>query len=80
MPIYRGTVGNTGADAVLLEDTMPPWLLEYLLINKAPPVPVVKVSFILLPWPVPPGLQDEWGPQLPELLNPYVITSELSWP
>jgi len=60
--IYRGTVANTSMDLSVLEDVMPGWLLEYLLTNKIPSVPVSKVSFVLLPWP-----HDE--EPLPELLN-----------
>ena len=47
---------------------MPLWLLEYVLTNKAPAPPNIKISFILLPWPNP----DPGGEQLPELLNTYV--------
>jgi WD repeat-containing protein 48 len=60
--IYRGTVGSTSVDLSALEDAMPMWLLEYLLTNKIPPVPIGKVSFVLLPWP------HDVEP-LPELLN-----------
>ena len=60
--IYRGTVASTWMDVPVLEETMPMWLLEYLLTNKIPAVPVNKVSFVLLPWP-----HDE--EPLPELLN-----------
>lgn len=46
-----------------LEQTLPMWLLEFLLTNKIPPAPAqVKLSFVLLPW------RDE----LPELINTYV--------
>jgi WD repeat-containing protein 48 len=60
--IYRGTVASTWMDLPALEDAVPMWLLEYLLTNKIPPVPVSKVSFVLLPWP-------HDGEPLPELLN-----------
>lgn len=53
------------SDLRALEDTMPLWLLEYLLTNKVPAVPVQKISFVLLPWP-----DDE--ETLPELLNTWV--------
>lgn len=51
---------------------MPDWLLEFLLTGKAPSVAVTKLSFVLLPAPVPPALKAELGEQLPELLNTYV--------
>ncbi|KAH9931751.1 hypothetical protein B0H21DRAFT_699788 [Amylocystis lapponica] len=63
--LYRGHVSSTGADARTLEEVMPMWLLEYLLLNKVPPVPVHKISFVLLPFPN----KDPNGEQLPELLN-----------
>ncbi|KAJ4467946.1 hypothetical protein C8J55DRAFT_438077 [Lentinula edodes] len=64
--LYRGTVNSAGHDASILEEVMPLWLLEYLLHNKlASAPPLVKVSFILLPWPN----KDPDGTQLPELLN-----------
>ncbi|KAJ3523495.1 hypothetical protein NM688_g8721 [Phlebia brevispora] len=44
---------------------MPLWLLEYLLVNRIPPIPTVKISFVLLPFPTR-GPHEE---QLPELLN-----------
>ncbi|KZT41061.1 WD40 repeat-like protein [Sistotremastrum suecicum HHB10207 ss-3] len=47
---YRGLVSSTGDDAQLLEEVMPLWLLECLLLNKTPPPPVVKLGFVLLPW------------------------------
>lgn len=52
-----------------LEEIMPMWLLECLLVNKIPPVPVTKISFVLLPYPN----KDPDGEQLPELLNTYAI-------
>ena len=62
---YRGTVGSTGYDSQILEEAMPMWLIEYLLMNKTPTSPQqVKVSFILLPWK---GGED--SEPLPELLN-----------
>lgn len=68
-PLYRGPIGNAGMDAVLLEEELPHWLLEYLLLSKAPPVPLSKLSFVLLPLPIPPALQAEYGNTLPELVN-----------
>ncbi|KAL0573430.1 hypothetical protein V5O48_008524 [Marasmius crinis-equi] len=65
--VYRGTVSNTGHDVKMLEEVMPLWLMECLLLNKLPPAPApVKVSFILLPWQGE-GLSEE--EKLPELLN-----------
>lgn len=65
--VYRGTVGSTGQDVRVLEDVMPMWLLEYLLLNKVPDIPLTKLSFVLLPWVKDPAVE-----QLPELLNPCV--------
>ncbi|GBE85633.1 hypothetical protein SCP_0801520 [Sparassis crispa] len=61
---YRGHVSSTGPDVHVLEDVMPLWLLEYLLVNKVPPVPVNKISFVLLPLPA-----KDRKEQLPDLLN-----------
>ena len=49
---------------------MPFWLLEYLLVNKIPPIPTIKVSFVLLPY----LSKDPNEEQLPELLNTYVLS------
>jgi WD repeat-containing protein 48 len=64
---YRGTVGITGLDARTLEGAMPMWLLEYLLINRVPPLPILKVGFVLYPYPARKGEE-----QLPDLLNTWV--------
>ena len=72
--IYRGQAASTGHDARLLEEVMPFWLLEYLLINKIPPIPTVKVSFVLLPC----RSKDPSEEQLPELLNTCVYSFETS--
>ena len=61
---YKGTVGTTGLDARTLEEAMPMWLLEYLLTNKVPTIPITKVGFVLLPYPARKGEE-----QLPDLLN-----------
>jgi WD repeat-containing protein 48 len=60
--VYRGTVSSAGTteDSAALEDALPVWLLEYLLLGRTPQVPVVKVQFALLP-----GEES-----LPELVNP----------
>lgn len=63
--LYRGQVSSTGQDARTLEEVMPFWLLEYLLVNKIPPIPTIKVSFVLLPY----RSKDPNEEQLPELLN-----------
>ncbi|KAI0347571.1 WD40 repeat-like protein [Trametopsis cervina] len=63
--LYSGQVSSTGHDARLLEDAMPLWLLEYLLINKIPVPPAVKISFVLLPW----RSDNPNEKSLPELLN-----------
>ncbi|KAF9003076.1 hypothetical protein BDQ17DRAFT_1306080 [Cyathus striatus] len=63
--LYRGSTSLTQYDTTKLEEAMPLWLLEYLLLNKLPPLAqVAKLSFILLPWK---GVPD--GEVLPELLN-----------
>ncbi|KAI0820850.1 hypothetical protein BC628DRAFT_1422525 [Trametes gibbosa] len=61
--LYRGSISSTGTDARLLEEVMPMWLLECLLQNKVPTIPITKISFVLLPYNEPDG------EQLPELLN-----------
>ncbi|KAI5123015.1 hypothetical protein M0805_007636 [Coniferiporia weirii] len=75
-PVYRGSVGSTADDVRTLEDTLPEWLLEFLLANKAPPVPVTKMNFVLLPAQIPPSARVEYGETLPELLN--ISQSKLS--
>ncbi|KAF9466659.1 hypothetical protein BDZ94DRAFT_1186716 [Collybia nuda] len=63
--IYRGTVSSTKNDVQALEEAMPMWLIEYLLMDKSPPTPALaKISFVLLPWPT-----KDPKDQLPELLN-----------
>ncbi|KAI9461530.1 hypothetical protein F5148DRAFT_1214939 [Russula earlei] len=59
--VYRGTLASAGttADVAALEDAMPVWLLEYLLLGRAPQLPAVKIQFALLP-----GEES-----LPELVN-----------
>ncbi|KAH9850509.1 hypothetical protein C2E23DRAFT_887394 [Lenzites betulinus] len=61
--LYRGSLSSTGTDARLLEEVMPMWLLECLLQNKIPTIPITKISFVLLPY------KESDGEQLPELLN-----------
>lgn len=69
-------MSSTGADARALEEVMPFWLLEYLLINKTPPISTVKISFVLLPY----RSKDPHEEQLPELLNTYVYGYFLARP
>ncbi|KAF7308784.1 WD-REPEATS-REGION domain-containing protein [Mycena kentingensis (nom. inval.)] len=68
MTVYRGTVGSTGStgDLHALEEAMPIWLIEYLLLHRMPSTPPqVKLSFVLLPWIDKDNKEDH----LPELLN-----------
>jgi len=60
--VYRGTVASVGSaeDLATLEDVIPVWLLEYLLLEGAPQVAIIKIQFAVLPG-------DE---QLLELVNP----------
>ncbi|EIW77695.1 WD40 repeat-like protein [Coniophora puteana RWD-64-598 SS2] len=63
--VYRGAVSGTWADVSTLEETLPLWVLEYLLHNRIHTQPAVKLSFVLLPW-----ASGESGEKaLPELLN-----------
>lgn len=72
LTVYRGTVGGTSFDLRSLEDSMPFWLMSYLLQNKTPTMPPVsKLSFVLLPW----VSKDPEVETLPELLNTYVSAS-----
>ncbi len=65
--VYRGTVASAGTidDVETLEDAMPVWLLEYLLLGRAPQVGVVKIGFVLLP--LQSGVPGD--EVLPELVN-----------
>jgi WD repeat-containing protein 48 len=60
--VYRGTVTSVGngEELAALEDELPAWLLEYLLLGRTPQVAVVKIQFALLP-----GEES-----LPELVDP----------
>lgn len=72
--VYRGTVGSTAADVHALEEAMPMWLLEYLLLHRMPSTPPqIKISFVLLPWVG----KDASEEQLPELLNTCVVVCSL---
>ena len=65
--MYHGTVASAGTidDVEMLEDAMPVWLLEYLLLARAPQVGVVKIRFLLLP--LRSGVSGD--EVLPELVN-----------
>jgi WD repeat-containing protein 48 len=60
--VYRGTVTSAGTmeDLAVLEDALPTWLLEYLLLGRTPQIGIIKIQFALLP-----GEES-----LPELVNP----------
>ena len=49
--VYHGTVTIAGSaeDVATLEDAMPVWLFEYLLLRQAPQVAIVKIQSALLP-------------------------------
>ncbi|KAJ7224291.1 hypothetical protein GGX14DRAFT_424983, partial [Mycena pura] len=69
--VYRGTVASTGTDTHALEEAMPLWLIEYLLLHRMPSTPPqIKLSFILLPWVDKDNIED----QLPELLNTCALS------
>lgn len=72
--VWRGNAGTTHCDVQALEEAMPMWLMEYLLLNKvAAAAPVTKISFVLMPWNRDPDVEP-----LPELLNTWVVFSFLS--
>ena len=75
--IYRGTVANVGQDTALLEKIMPLWLMQYLLANKVPLVPNIKVSFGVAPWSDTPAAAPATGEASPEALNAYAIPVHL---
>ena len=60
--VYCGTIASAGTteDLAALEDALPVWLLEYLLLGRTRQVAIVKIQFALLP-----GEES-----LPELVNP----------
>jgi WD repeat-containing protein 48 len=65
--VYHGTVASAGTidDVETLEDALPIWLLEYLLLGRSPHVGVVKIGFLLLP--LQSGVPGD--EVLPELVN-----------
>ena len=67
--LYAGNVATVGSmdDTRTLEEAMPLWLVEFLLFNRAPQMPIIKLGFVLLPWVGKiEGVETE---VLPELLN-----------
>ncbi|KAH9475511.1 UBP9-binding protein [Psilocybe cubensis] len=63
--LYRRDVAHIHEDIEALENAMPMWLTEYLLLNKIPlSTPLAKLSFVLMPWNKDPDVEP-----LPELLN-----------
>jgi WD repeat-containing protein 48 len=63
--IYRGLVSDCHKQVKPLEEAMPLWLVEYLLLNQTPTMATPpKMSFVLVPWNKDPGIE-----RLPELLN-----------
>ncbi|PPQ84564.1 hypothetical protein CVT26_002896, partial [Gymnopilus dilepis] len=63
--LYRREVGRLREDVAALEEAMPGWLAEYLLLGKVPMQgQQAKISFVLMPWRG--GEEEE---VLPELLN-----------
>lgn len=67
--IYRGTVATTGQDTTLLDKAMPMWLMQYLLTNKIPIVPSIKVSFGVAAWSGKTSSSDSSA----DAANPYVF-------
>ena len=62
-------MSTTHNDIDALENEIPMWLGEFLLLNQTPPLaPLSKLSFVLLPWNKDPDVEP-----LPELLNAYVM-------
>ena len=68
--LWRGYAGTMHSDVEALEQSMPIWLMDYLLLNKLPAsnngatAGLPKISFVLVPWNKDPGAEP-----LPELLN-----------
>jgi len=68
--VCRSSVSGCLENIEALENAMPLWLAEYLLLNQSPPMPPpVKVSFVLVPWN-----KDQDAEALPELLNTYALS------
>lgn len=63
--LYRGHIASTQYDVKALDEAVPLWLAECLLLNRLPPMaPQPKISFVLLPWNKDPDVEP-----LPEMLN-----------
>jgi len=68
--VWRGNVGMMYMDVQALEQSMPTWLMDYILMNKLPASSsgamggMPKISFVLVPWNKDPDVEP-----LPELLN-----------
>jgi len=76
--VWRGNVGMMYMDVQALEQSMPTWLMDYLLINKLPANSATggmpKISFVLVPWNKDPDVEP-----LPELLNTCVALCFFCW-
>ena len=67
--LYRSLASGCHDNIEALENAMPLWLAEYLLLNQSPVMPPpIKVSFVLVPWN-----KDQDAEPLPELLNTYAF-------
>ena len=63
--IYRGLALDCHKQVKALEEAMPLWLVEYLLLNQMPTMATPpKIGFVLVPWNKDPGIE-----RLPELLD-----------
>jgi WD repeat-containing protein 48 len=63
--VYRGSVAHTKHDVQILEEVVPMWLIQYLLMNKMLALSAsIELSFVLMPWPT-----KDPEERLPELLN-----------
>ena len=68
--VYRSLASSCHDNIEALENAMPLWLAEYLLLNQSPVMPPpMKVSFVLVPWN-----KDQDAEPLPELLNTYAFS------
>jgi WD repeat-containing protein 48 len=63
--VYRGPVAHMKHDVQILEEVVPMWLIQYLLMNKMLALSAsIELSFVLMPWPT-----KDPEERLPELLN-----------
>ncbi|KAF9552075.1 WD40 repeat-like protein [Agrocybe pediades] len=67
--VYRRNVSDVHHDVETLEEAMPMWLAECLLLDQIPTTSssTAKLSFVLMPWNKDPDMEP-----LPELLNTLV--------